>query len=71
MPPVVTSWARVNGRNAISWEAKFALDVWCVENWSLGLHIRILAMTFSMVLKREGISQAREATREELMGRAG
>jgi sugar transferase EpsL len=71
MPPGVTGWAQVNGRNAISWEEKFKLDVWYVENWSLGLDIKILAMTILKVLKREGISQEGQATMEEFMGHGG
>jgi lipopolysaccharide/colanic/teichoic acid biosynthesis glycosyltransferase len=68
MPPGVTGWAQVNGRNAISWEEKFELDVWYVENWSLGLDVKILGMTLLKVVKREGISQAGQATMEEFMG---
>jgi sugar transferase EpsL len=66
--PGITGWAQVNGRNAITWEEKFALDVWYVDNWSLWLDIRILAMTVVKVFKREGISAAGEATMPEFMG---
>jgi lipopolysaccharide/colanic/teichoic acid biosynthesis glycosyltransferase len=68
VPPGITGWAQVNGRNAISWEEKFKLDVWYVDNRSMGLDVKILAMTFMKVLKREGISQAGQATMEEFMG---
>lgn len=53
--PGVTGWAQVNGRNAISWEKKFELDVWYVDHLSLGLDLRILAMTFGRVAAKEGI----------------
>lgn len=68
MPPGVTGWAQVNGRNAISWEEKFALDVWYVDHWSLGLDVKILALTLLKVARREGISQEGRATMEEFMG---
>jgi lipopolysaccharide/colanic/teichoic acid biosynthesis glycosyltransferase len=66
--PGITGWAQVNGRNALTWEDKFRLDVWYVENWSFWLDLRILGMTFVKVLKREGISQPGHATAEEFMG---
>jgi sugar transferase EpsL len=66
--PGVTGWAQVNGRNALTWEDKFRLDVWYVENWSFWLDLRILGMTFVKVVKREGISQPGHATAEEFMG---
>jgi len=66
--PGITGWAQVNGRNAITWEEKFALDVWYVDNWSLWLDIKILAMTVVKVFKREGISAKGEATMPEFMG---
>jgi sugar transferase EpsL len=68
MPPGLTGWAQVNGRNALSWEEKFELDVWYVDHWSLWLDVKILALTLWEVLKREGISQAGHATMEEFMG---
>ena len=55
--PGITGWAQVNGRNAISWEDKFKLDVWYVDHVSLWLDLKIIAMTVLKVLKREGISQ--------------
>jgi len=66
--PGITGWAQVNGRNALSWEEKFALDVWYVDHWSLRLDIRILAMTAWKVLRREGINAPGEATAQEFMG---
>lgn len=66
--PGITGWAQVNGRNAITWEQKFALDVWYVDHWSLGLDLRILALTLWKSLQREGISQPGQATMEEFMG---
>jgi lipopolysaccharide/colanic/teichoic acid biosynthesis glycosyltransferase len=66
--PGITGWAQVNGRNALTWERKFELDVWYVDHWSLGLDLRILQSTVMKVLRREGISQAGEATMEEFRG---
>jgi sugar transferase EpsL len=66
--PGVTGWAQVNGRNAITWEQKFALDVWYVDHWSLWLDLKIIALTVWKVLAREGISQPGQATMEEFMG---
>ena len=69
--PGITGWAQINGRNALSWEEKFKLDVWYVDNWSLMLDIKILLITIGKVLKREGISQPGHATAEEFMGSQG
>jgi sugar transferase EpsL len=63
--PGITGWAQVNGRNAISWEEKFKLDVWYADNRSIWLDIRIIGMTAWKILKREGISQEGQATMEE------
>jgi len=63
--PGITGWAQINGRNAISWEEKFKLDVWYVDNWSLWLDMKIIALTFWKVIKREGINQPGHATMEE------
>jgi sugar transferase EpsL len=63
--PGLTGWAQVNGRNAISWEEKFKLDVWYVDNRSFWLDIKIIGMTAWKILKREGISQEGHATAEE------
>jgi sugar transferase EpsL len=69
--PGVTGWAQVNGRNALTWEEKFGLDVWYVDRVSLGLDLRILALTGWKILTREGISQPGQATAEEFMGSGG
>lgn len=66
--PGITGWAQVNGRNAITWEEKFKLDVWYVDNWSMWLDIKIIAMTIWKILKREGISHPGQATMEEFKG---
>jgi sugar transferase EpsL len=66
--PGITGWAQVNGRNAIRWEDKSKLDVWYVDNVSLALDLKIIAMTIWKILKREGISQPGHATAEEFMG---
>jgi sugar transferase EpsL len=66
--PGITGWAQVNGRNALSWEEKFALDVWYVDHRSLWLDIKILFMTLAKVFKREGISAKGSATAPEFMG---
>jgi len=66
--PGITGWAQVNGRNAITWEQKFALDVWYVDHQSLWLDLKIIALTIWKILKREGISQPGQATMEEFMG---
>jgi sugar transferase EpsL len=66
--PGITGWAQINGRNDLPWETKFALDVWYVDNWSLGLDFRILVKTFWQVLKRDGISRSGHATAPEFIG---
>jgi lipopolysaccharide/colanic/teichoic acid biosynthesis glycosyltransferase len=66
--PGLTGWAQINGRNALTWEEKFRLDVWYADHWSFGLDIKILALTVGKVLKREGISAPGEATMQEFMG---
>lgn len=69
--PGLTGWAQIHGRNDISWEDKFNMDVWYVDHQSLWLDINIILITVGKVLKREGISQAGEATAAEFMGHAG
>lgn len=64
----ITGWAQINGRNAISWEEKFALDVWYVDHLSFRLDLKIIAMTVWRILKREGISEPGQATMQEFMG---
>lgn len=66
--PGITGWAQVNGRNAITWDEKFMLDLWYVDHWSFWLDIRILFLTLWKAIKREGISQPGHATMEEFMG---
>ena len=66
--PGITGWAQVNGRNAISWEEKFSLDVWYVDNTSFILDLKILWMTVLKIMKREGISQEGQATMSQFLG---
>jgi sugar transferase EpsL len=66
--PGITGWAQINGRNAISWDEKFELDVWYVENRSLLLDIKILFLTIKKVFIREGISAEGEATMAKFTG---
>jgi lipopolysaccharide/colanic/teichoic acid biosynthesis glycosyltransferase/glycosyltransferase involved in cell wall biosynthesis len=66
--PGITGWAQINGRNALSWTDKFELDKWYVDNWSLGLDLRILLQTFKSILRREGISSAGHATMPAFAG---
>lgn len=68
VPQGITGWAQINGRNATTWEERFANDVWYVENWSLALDLKILWLTVSMVLKRDGISAEGEATMPRFEG---
>ena len=63
--PGITGWAQVNGRNAISWDEKFNLDVWYVDNQSILLDIKILWMTIIKVITRSGINQDGKATMEK------
>jgi sugar transferase EpsL len=66
--PGITGWAQINGRNAITWEEKFKLDVWYVDNMSFWLDLRIIVLTIWKILKREGISQPGHTTAQEYMG---
>lgn len=66
--PGITGWAQVNGRNAISWEQRFELDVWYVENRSLWLDFRIFWLTFARVAQRRGVAAAGEATMTAFRG---
>jgi lipopolysaccharide/colanic/teichoic acid biosynthesis glycosyltransferase len=66
--PGITGWAQVNGRNAISWEEKFALDVWYVDNGSFLLDMQIIYRTILKILKREDINQEGQATVIYFMG---
>jgi lipopolysaccharide/colanic/teichoic acid biosynthesis glycosyltransferase len=66
--PGITGWTQVNGRNALSWEEKFALDTWYVDNRGLGLDLKILGLTVGKVLRRDGISAAGDATMPRFEG---
>ena len=66
--PGMSGWAQINGRNNVSWDVKFELDVWYVDNWTIWLDTRILLSTFWKVLTREGINQPGNATAFEFMG---
>ena len=66
--PGLSGWAQVHGRNALSWEERFELDVWYVDHVSFALDAKIVFMTVFKALKREGISSATSATMEEFMG---
>ena len=66
--PGLTGWAQINGRNAISWGEKFKLDVYYVNNWSLGLDLKIFFLTFYKLFNREGINQEGESTVEDFNG---
>jgi lipopolysaccharide/colanic/teichoic acid biosynthesis glycosyltransferase len=66
--PGITGWAQVNGRNAISWEQKFAYDIWYVENLSFGLDLKILFLTIVRVFSAKGISSQTSVTMEKFKG---
>ncbi len=66
--PGITGWAQVNGRNAISWEQRFKLDVWYIDHWSLWLDCKILLLTVWKTLRREDISEKGSATMSKFMG---
>jgi lipopolysaccharide/colanic/teichoic acid biosynthesis glycosyltransferase len=68
MRPGITGWAQVHGRNALSWEEKFELDVWYVDHWSLSLDIRILLMTVRQVLSGKGIAAELPSTMRKFKG---
>ncbi|MBI3174180.1 MAG: sugar transferase [Chloroflexi bacterium] len=68
MPPGLTGWAQVHGRNALSWQDKFRLDVWYVDNWSFWLDLKIIFLTLAKVFQREGITQDGQATAEKFTG---
>ena len=68
IPPGLTGWAQVHGRNALSWEDKFRLDVWYVDHWSFWLDLKIIFLTLVKVFQREGISQEGQATAEKFTG---
>jgi sugar transferase EpsL len=68
--PGITGWAQINGRNALDWDQKFALDLWYVDNQTLGLDIDIILRTMWRVVKREGIARPGHATMPEFVGSA-
>lgn len=69
--PGITGWAQINGRNSLSWEEKFALDVWYVDNWSLALDVKILIATFRSLFRPTGIAHGPYATMPEFLGYDG
>lgn len=66
--PGITGWVQVNGRNSLSWEEKFQLDIWYVDNWSLWLDLKILFLTIFKVVEQEGISKEGPYTEEAFIG---
>jgi undecaprenyl phosphate N,N'-diacetylbacillosamine 1-phosphate transferase len=66
--PGITGWAQVNGRNSLSWDEKFKLDVWYVDHQSFWLDLKIIVMTIVKVLKREGINSSTSETMEKFQG---
>jgi lipopolysaccharide/colanic/teichoic acid biosynthesis glycosyltransferase len=66
--PGITGWAQISGRNALTWQEKFAMDVWYVDNASLWFDLKILGLTLGTILRREGISQPGHATAQEFLG---
>lgn len=69
--PGITGWAQIHGRNALTWEEKFKLDVWYVDNWNIWLDLKILLLTLIKALKRDGISAPGHATMPEFRGNLG
>ncbi|MGL5832861.1 MAG: sugar transferase [Waterburya sp.] len=68
VPPGITGWAQVNGRNSISWEKKFQLDVWYIDHWSLWLDMKIFVQTVVKIIAKEGIDEDQNTTSTEFMG---
>ena len=68
--PGITGWAQINGRNSISWEEKFAFDLWYIDNWSLLLDLKILMQTINKIISKEGVDEDRDTTSTEFMGTA-
>lgn len=66
--PGISGWAQVNGRNALTWEQKFELDVWYVDHWSFGLDLKILWMTVWAVVRRHNITPPGQSSMEEFLG---
>jgi len=67
--PGITGWAQVNGRNATTWDDRFAQDLWYVDHWSVGLDLKIIALTVWKVIRGDGVSQVGQATMAEFVGR--
>ena len=68
--PGITGWAQINGRNSISWEEKFALDLWYIDHWSLWLDLKILCLTVFKIISKEGVDEDQNTTSTEFMGTA-
>jgi sugar transferase EpsL len=66
--PGMTGWAQINGRNVLSWEERFALDIWYVDHWSLSLDVKILLLTIRKVISREAVSPPNKLTADEFTG---
>jgi sugar transferase EpsL len=66
--PGITGWAQVNGRNALSWEKRFELDLWYINHWSFWLDLKILSRTLVIILRREGINQQGHVSMPEFLG---
>jgi len=66
--PGLTGWAQVNGRNVLTWEEKFELDIWYVDNWSLLLDLKIILLTIIQVFKRKGIQHYNHVTMPKFKG---
>jgi lipopolysaccharide/colanic/teichoic acid biosynthesis glycosyltransferase len=68
--PGITGWAQINGRNSISWEEKFQLDLWYIDHWSLWLDLKIFIQTVIKIVSKEGIDEDQNTTSTEFMGTA-
>lgn len=66
--PGITGWAQINGRNSITWEEKFKLDLWYIQNWSLWLDLKILVQTFIKIIVKEGVDEDTNTTSSEFLG---
>jgi lipopolysaccharide/colanic/teichoic acid biosynthesis glycosyltransferase len=66
--PGITGWAQINGRNSISWEKKFQLDIWYIDHWSLWLDLKIFLQTVIKIVSREGVDEDQNTTSSEFMG---
>ena len=66
--PGITGWAQINGRNSISWEEKFNLDIWYIDHWSLWLDLKIMLKTCLKIVKKEGVNETQNSTMTEFMG---